>query len=277
MDAPLSGRAAWVELKAMETETTHLLLASLLPMVAVIPRMLGFMIGLQLLPDAIFPPLMRNAVAIAISLVAYPVAAADAALRADDYLWLTAILFKEGLIGLVLGYLLGLPMAMFESFGTLIDTQSGTNSAATFDPGAGHELGVSGALLRNLGATIIVSTGLFLAAVDIVLWSYKVWPISLALPPVLLVGAERSLPMFSAFMSKLLLLAFPVVFVMLALELAIGRINRSVPQLNVFTVAMPLKSVAASLMLIFELMFLLDDIVELLQFPNAMVRAWLGI
>lgn len=261
----------------MDPQTTHLLLASLMPMIAVIPRMLGFMVGIQLLPEAIFPSLMRNAVAIAISMVAYPVAAADTSLRPDDYLWLSAVMAKEGLIGLVLGYLLGLPMAMFESFGTLIDTQSGTNSAATFDPAAGHELGVSGVLLRNLGATIIVSTGLFLASVDIALWSYKVWPISLALPPLLLVGAERSLPIFQTFVSKLVLLAFPVIFVMLALELAIGRINRSVPQLNVFTVAMPLKGAAALLILILELMFLLDDIVDLLRFPNAMVRAWLGI
>ena len=40
---------------------------------------------------------------------------------------------------------------------------------------------------------------------------------------------------------------------------------------------MPLKGAAALLILILELMFLLDDIVDLLRFPNAMVRAWLGI
>lgn len=261
----------------METEQTHLLLVSLLPLVAVVPRMLGFMLGLGLLPEAIFPALMRNAVAISISLVVYPIAAVDPALMSGDYLWLTAILVKEVFVGLVLGYLLGLPLAMFESFGSLIDTQSGTNSAATFDPVSEHELGVSGALLRNLGATIIVSTGLFLAVVEIVLWSYRVWPVSLALPPALTIGAERSLPFFESFMVKLLLLAFPVIFVMLALELAIGRMNRSVPQLNVFTVAMPLKAAAAVLILILELLFLLDDIVDLLRFPNAPIRAWLGI
>lgn len=261
----------------MEHHTTQLLLNSLLPLVAVVPRMLGFMIGLQLLPEAIFPPLMRNAVAISISLVAYPVAAADPALRADDALWFTAILAKEALVGLVIGYLLGLPMAMMESFGSLIDTQSGANSGAVFDPGAGHELGASGTMLRQIGATIIVSTGLFLAAADIALWSYRVWPVTLALPPVLTEGAAHALPIVSLFLTKLLLIAFPVIFVMLALELSIGRLNRSVPQLNVFTVAMPLKAAAAVFILILELMFLLDDIVELLRFPNALVRSWLGI
>lgn len=261
----------------MEEITARTLLVSLLPMVAVVPRMLGFMVGMQLLPDEYFPALMRNGVAIAISLLAYPLAQADPSLRSDDYLWLAALLAKEALVGLALGSLLGLPLAMLESFGTLVDTQTGANSSAIYDPGAGHEMGALGSLLRNLGATLLVTTGLFLGAVEIVLWSYRSWPVGLALPPALTDPAAHAMPLFEAFMSRLVLLAFPVVFVLLALELAIGRLNRAVPQLNVFTVAMPLKGAVALVILALELGFLLDGIVDLLRFPFAPVRAWLGI
>lgn len=261
----------------MEAQT-RLLLVSLLPLVAVVPRMLGFVIAMQLLPETIFPAAVRNALALALSLMAYPVAAVDPALRGDDYLWWTGMLVKEALVGLVLGYLLGLPLALFESFGTLIDTQSGSNSAATYDPLAGHELGVTGALLRNLGVTLIAASGALLGAVQIVLWSYRVWPVSRLVPPALEDGAApHVLPLFDALMGKLILLAFPVVFTMLALELAIGRINRSVPQLNVFTVAMPAKAAVGALVLAIELLLLAGSGIDLLQFPQAALRRWLGL
>lgn len=253
------------------------LLHALLPLVAVTPRMFGFILGMQILPQAIFPATVRNAVALSLSLMAYPLAAADPALRSADPLLLAAFLAKEALVGLVLGYLLGLPLALFESFGVLVDTQSGTNSAPTYDPFAGHEMGALGSLLRQFGVTLIASTGILFAAVEIVLRSYAVWPISLLLPPALYESAPRVLPIIDQFMVKVVLLAFPVVFVLLALELALGRISRSVPQLNVFTVSMPLKALAGVFVLILELLFLLDDIVALLRFPMAPVRMWLGL
>ena len=50
---------------------------------------------------------------------------------------------------------------------------------------------------------------------------------------------------------------------------------RPVPQLNVFTVAMPVKAVAAVMVLMIELLFLLDGVVDLLRFPIVAVRAWM--
>src|SRR5688572_8645093 len=105
-----------------------------LPLVAVAPRMLGFMAGLQLLPAAAFPALLRNALALAMALAVYPIAAEDPLLRERDMLWWTMILAKEALLGLAMGTLLGLPLALFEGLGAMIDTQSGANSSSVYNP-----------------------------------------------------------------------------------------------------------------------------------------------
>lgn len=246
-----------------------------LPLVAVAPRMLGFMAGLQLLPAAAFPALLRNALALAMALAVYPVAAEDTLLRERDVLWWTMILAKEALIGLVLGTLLGLPLALFEALGSMIDTQSGANSSSVYNPLAEAELGVWSGLLRMMGATLIVSTGLLAASVELGLWSYRAWPVSVLVPPFGIDGVQ-ALALFQRFLEKLLLLAFPVVFVLLLLELAVGRMARPVPQLNVFTVAMPVKAVAAVMVLMVELLFMLDGVVDLLRFPIVAVRQWMG-
>jgi type III secretion protein T len=207
-------------------------------------------------------------------LAVYPIAAEDPLLRERDMLWWTMILAKEALLGLALGTLLGLPLALFEGLGAMIDTQSGANSSSVYNPLAEAELGVWAGLLRMMGATLIVSTGLLAASVELGLWSYRAWPVSVLAPPFDIDGGQ-ALALFQRFMEKLLLLAFPVVFVLLLLELAVGRMARPVPQLNVFTVAMPVKAVAAVMVLMIELLFLLDGVVDLLRFPIVAVRAWL--
>ena len=261
--------------ETMEAQSSMYLPGLALPLVAVAPRMLGFMGGLQLLPSAAFPALLRNGLALAMALAVYPLAAEDALLRDRDMLWWTMIMAKEALLGLVLGTLLGLPLALFEGLGALIDNQSGANSSSVYNPLAEAELGAWAGLLRMMGATLIVSTGLLAASVELGLWSYRAWPVSALAPPIT-IDAAQALALFQRFMEKLLLLAFPVVFVLLLLELAVGRMARPVPQLNVFTVAMPVKAVAAVMVLMIELVFLLDGVVDLLRFPLVAVRGWMG-
>ena len=261
--------------ETMEAQSSMYLPGLALPLVAVAPRMLGFMGGLQLLPSAAFPALLRNGLALAMALAVYPLAAEDALLRDRDMLWWTMIMAKEALLGLVLGTLLGLPLALFEGLGALIDNQSGANSSSVYNPLAEAELGVWAGLLRMMGATLIVSTGLLAASVELGLWSYRAWPVSALAPPIT-IDAAQALGLFQRFMEKLLLLAFPVVFVLMLLELAVGRMARPVPQLNIFTVAMPVKAVAAVIVLMIELVFLLDGVVDLLRFPLVAVCGWMG-
>ena len=251
------------------------LVDALMPLLAPVPRMLGMVTGMQVLPAGLFPTLVRNAVAIAFGLMAAPLVVADPGLQSAGQLMWGALLVKEVLVGLVLGLVLGLPLAAFESLGILMDTQSGQNNAATYDPVSEHELGPTGSLLRLLGTTIYLATGLFGVALQVVLWSYKAWPIGATAPLWEVIGGDVALSLVFQFLGRTVLLAFPVLLALLALEMAVGFLNRVVPQLNVFTVSMPLKASVALLVLTIELVAMTDSFVALLRFPLPVLRAWL--
>lgn len=250
---------------------------AVLPYLAAVPRMLGFFVGMQLLPTSIFPTLVRNAIAIGLSMVAAPLVVADVSLHSMSNLAWAALLTKEALLGLSLGMLLGLPLAAFESLGVLLDTGTGQNSAATYDPISEHEVGPTASLLRLFATVVFMASGLFALALELVFWSFKAWPVSSPTP---VLGTLAAFPLHliaSDFMRHVTLLAFPILAVLLALELAVGFMNRAVPQLNVFTVTMPMKASAALFILMVEFMLLTEDLIKALQFPMRAVKQWLQL
>ena len=88
--------------------------------------------------------------------------------------------------------------------------------------------------------------GGFLLFVGILLESFRLWPVGrLALAPQLAaVGLfERH---FADLMLLALLVAAPALVVMFAVDLALGLVNRYAPQLNLISVSMSLKGVAAT-------------------------------
>lgn len=249
----------------------------LMPLITAAPRMIGMLLGFQLLPAQMFPPLVRNATAIAFSIVLLPVTAPNVQLIEGSYLLLTALMAKEVFIGFVLGYALGLPLAVFESVGTAIDTQAGENNASIFDPASGHEGGPTAMFLRMLAASLLLTAGLFSAALELVFLSHRVWPVASWLPSAEDVLGGVVMPLTQAFWTHVALLAFPVVALLLLAELAIGLINRAVPQLNVFAEAMPLKAWLALVMLIIQIGILTDDLSAALLIEYGRVREWLQL
>jgi type III secretion protein T len=273
---PIRLRAAAVQDLLSQPEVRWYL-ELMFPLIAAAPRMIGMMLGFQLLPANVFPPLVRNAVAISFSMVLIPLVQPNVALAESSYLLLAALLVKEVFVGFVLGYALGLPLAVFESAGTMIDTQSGENNASIFDPQSGHEGGPMAMFLRMLATALLLMAGLFAVALELVFFSHKAWPLASFTPDLDAVLTSVALPLTTRFWEHLALLAFPVVAMLLLAELAIGLINRAVPQLNVFAEAMPLKAWLAVLMLILQISILVDDLSAALLLDYGLVRDWLRL
>ena len=55
-----------------------------------------------------------------------------------------------------------------------------------------------------------------------------------------------------------LLLAGPIIIIMFLIDLGLGLVGRFLPQLNIFIVAMPIKSAVAFFMLIFYIVYIAD-------------------
>ena len=100
----------------------------------------------------------------------------------------------------------------------------------------------------------------------------------LGCPPFDAIALEALVGIFAATLHLMAILAAPAVFVMLLVDLGLGLANRFAPQLNVFFLAMPIKSVAAlfALGLYFALLFERLNDSDLAFLPLRQLLEWAG-
>ncbi len=143
----------------------------------------------------------------------------------------------EALVGLAIGFVLQIafaaPMVASEVIGTLM----GLGFASSIDPQHGVSTPALGQFFSVLLTLLFLSVDGHLVLVDLIVRSY------VALPPgAAWLGAEqlKSIALFGgyAFLGGLLL-ALPVGFLLLCLNMVVGMMARAAPALNLFAVGLP--------------------------------------
>lgn len=216
-----------------------------------IPRLYAFVNSSQLFSASAVPGITRIAVILSLAVLAIPVNL-DLVESFDRSAVSFALVFaKEYAIGFVIGALVAWIFWVVESAGALVDNQRGASIASSMDPLLGHESSPIGNLLSLTFLTYIFSTGSILPILRIAYQSYLLWPTGNPLPslssefPVLMLG------ILDQAMSLGFNLALPIVAVMFLAEFALAMVSRFAPQIQVFVLAMPIKSLLAIFMLIF--------------------------
>ncbi len=143
----------------------------------------------------------------------------------------------EALVGLALGFILQIAFAAPLIAGEVIGGSMGLGFANMIDPNSGRSTPAIGQFLSILMTLLFLSLDGHLVLVDMILKSY------IALPPgAAWMGAAQlsDIAFFGgyAFLAGLLL-ALPVGFLLLCLNLIVGMLSRSAPALNLFSIGLP--------------------------------------
>ncbi|WP_168694360.1 flagellar biosynthetic protein FliR [Sphingomonas flavalba] len=144
---------------------------------------------------------------------------------------------QEALVGLALGFIIQIAFAGPLIASEAIGTTMGIGFASAVDPQNGQATPALGQFMA------IVLTLLFLAAdghlvlVDLLVRSYGVLPPGGAW---LEAGRLQAIALFGGYaFAAGLLLALPVGFILLCLNLIVGMLSRSAPALNLFAIGLP--------------------------------------
>ena len=143
----------------------------------------------------------------------------------------------EALVGLALGFILQIAFAAPLVAGELIGGSMGIGFANMIDPSSGRSSPAIGQFLSILLTLLFLSIDGHLVVVELVVKSYTALPPGAAwLAP----GQLRDIALFGgyAFLAGLLL-ALPVGFLLLCLNMVVGMISRSAPALNLFSIGLP--------------------------------------
>lgn len=143
----------------------------------------------------------------------------------------------EALVGLAMGFILQIAFAAPLVAAEVIGISMGLGFAQAVDPQNGQATPALGQFMSILLTLLFLSLDGHLVLVDLVARSYTALPIGAAwLTPDRLLN----IALFGgyAFLAGLLL-ALPVGFLLLCLNLIVGMISRSAPALNLFAVGLP--------------------------------------
>jgi type III secretion protein T len=163
-------------------------------------------------------------------------------------------IFQELAIGMLIGFVFALPFWALDSAGFIIDTIRGSSMGSVLNPSLGEAASVLGIIFVQLSIALFFMYGGLNSILDILYKSWQIIPPGTALKPG---GTWVKLLLAQWHTTQMLCVGFvlPAVIVMVLTDIAIGLMNRSAQQLNVFFLAMPIKSVMALLMLIMSLTF----------------------
>lgn len=159
------------------------------------------------------------------------------------------IVAKEFVLGTLLGFTVAIPLWAVETMGDLIDSQRGAAIADTLNALTGNDSSPLAQLFSQAMQTFFLMAGGFALLLGLVYDSFRLWPVFGWWPELAAGGAATLLGWLDVYMRLAVLLAAPVLFAMLLAELGLALLSRYVPQLQVFFLAMPIKSALAMLML----------------------------
>ncbi|MBF0035726.1 type III secretion system export apparatus subunit SctT [Citrobacter freundii] len=198
--------------------------------------------------------LIRNALMLAIMLPLFPAIAAlpyfAAPLKVDSNFLLT--LGSELLIGGIIGFVAAIPFWAIGSAGFLLDTLRGSSMGSIFNPMLGESSSLLSNLLTQMLTALFFMSGGMNQLLTALYASYAVVPPGSHFFPgmSMLSFLRQQWELLSALM---LAFSLPGMAVMLLTDAGMGLLNRSAQQLNVFFLAMSLKSILALLILMLTL------------------------
>jgi type III secretion protein T len=239
----------------------------------VLPRVIGAFMMLPLLTSENMPPLVRNSFMVSLGIIAIPVAVNGVPLHALGTLDWAPIILKELFIGISIGFCFGMVFWAISAAGNVIDTQVGMTLAQVFDPIQGHQASLHGSFLSQFAAWLFMASGAFLVFLDLLLSSYAMWPVTSYFPTLHAVGMELFVGQFSYLMTALLVLAAPAMVVLLLIDLTFGLVNRFAPQLNVFTITMPIKAWLATWIILLMLGVYVEIVLDRLNDNRSLLDA----
>jgi len=235
-----------------------------------VPRIAAAFIILPLFTQDTVPALVRNSIFVGIGIIMMPLVYGN--LQVLPLIWLDwpFILLKELFLGAVMGFIFSTVFWAVTSAGGIIDTQSGTTMSQQMDPVQGHQTTMNGRWLSMFVTWLFMASGGFLVFLDIVLGSYRIWPVPVMIPDLPLSDLSLLTSQFRYLMTTALLIAAPAVLILSMIDIAFGLINRFAQQINLLSITMPIKAWTSAFILMINLGLIVEVVMRKLMENKAL-------
>ncbi|MCK2184933.1 flagellar biosynthetic protein FliR [Halomonas getboli] len=221
-------------------------------------RITGLMLASPIWGHSSVPRQIKIALAMALTVVMAPVLPPMPQVPLFSWAGL-GIVAEQLLIGAAMGLVMRVTLVTVQATGEFIGLQMGLAFATFFDPSSGTNMMVLSRFLYMITLLMFLAFDGHLMVLELLASSFEALPIGLGrYDP----GAFEMLARYGGtIFSSGILLALPLVAALLIINLALGILNRSAPQLTVFNIGFP-ASLTVGVILMMVLMTDLDRFLE---------------
>lgn len=222
-------------------------------------RIMAMLSTAPVIGDALVPIPVRALLAMALSFMMLPLTKGGAMPDPFSLAGVVAM-FEQAVIGGVIGFALQLTMAVVNMLGFLASSQVGYSMAQMNDPVNGQQSDVVSGLLGLVAMLVFFAVDGHLVLVGVIGQSFHAWPVGGGWNPLLLQAVALNVGwVFSA----AVLLALPIVFSTLVVQIGFGFLNRVAPSLNLFSLGFSLVTIFGLMMLVQVVRFVPEHYVQM--------------
>ncbi|KKB42372.1 flagellar biosynthetic protein FliR [Bacillus thermotolerans] len=243
----------------------------------VIVRVTSFFIVIPLFSHRTIPAMHRIGFAILLSWMMYYTV--EVPMLEIDGRYVLLVL-KEALVGLSIGLAAYIILAAIQIAGALIDFQMGFIIANVIDPQTGAQTPLTGQYLNMFALLLLLALDGHHLILDGIYYSYQYIPVD----QIALRFGDGSLAnyisrAFGMMFMLALQMAMPVVAVLFLVDVALGIVARTVPQINIFVVGFPIKIAVAFIVMVVvmgAIFAVVEELFEMMLYTMRDVMTLLG-
>lgn len=200
-------------------------------------RILAFFVTIPLFSYRTIPNTFKVGLSFFLALIIFPTINIEGMVL-DNYL---ILLMKEALLGLFIGLIAYIILSAVQIAGGFVDFQMGFAIANVIDPQTGAQSPLLGQYFYIIALLFLLAVNGHYLIIDGIHNSFQFVGLEDYLPL-----HRESIPQFVIYtFNQMFLIAFqmaiPIVGCLFLVDIALGMIARTVPQLNVFVVGLPIK------------------------------------
>ncbi|SPU11604.1 flagellar biosynthetic protein FliR [Niallia circulans] len=188
------------------------------------------------------------------------------------------LILKEALVGLSIGFVAYMLFSAIQIAGGFIDFQMGFAIANVIDPQTGTQSPLTGQYLTIIAMFFLLASNGHHLLLDGIYYSYQFIPLE---QPWIKFGngelAEFLIKTFSLMFMIAFQMSIPIVGSIFLVDVGLGIVARTVPQLNIFVVGVPIKIIAGLIILFIVMGVLMTTVSHLFSSIVTTMRGMMNI
>ncbi|MBC8310138.1 MAG: flagellar biosynthetic protein FliR [Phycisphaerales bacterium] len=218
----------------------------MLPFLAVLARVAGLSIAAPVFGSPAIPKIVRAAIILVLGFSAWTMTA-DVPISEIGMMGLLVILVGEFAIGATIGFLMSMPLIAMQIGGSLMGQQMSIALPSMLDPATGGESDEVGRAFMMFAIVGFVVIGGIEQTYMAVVGSFGHLPVATLAGDSIVVTLTGLLDTVFEFALRV---ALPLIAILMIQTAALAMIARSMPQLNIFSIGLPVRILVGMIVLI---------------------------